>query len=1044
MRFDLHPGAVQRVRRAHHLLRLRGCAFEGGQAGDVIHRPELLHGATEGLVRGLALKGVRRLAVAPEVDQRQRLDRRILHRVRTQFCGQLDRRVGDRNALLEVADAQVVPHQAEVELLQAHGVATRLDAFTQCLHMGRCLGRCHEPQLGFGGVEHQFLVAGFVRQRHRFCDVRGGLRTELRPVIGEPVGRDQRPRHAGPVVDLLRQRVRLLIRLECALASPGFVQGDDVVGAAEAEHVFELADPVARLTGALQQFLKVTDGLVAAEQLHQQLRSRVYHAVALVAGGEQVERLLEGIERVFHLAQAAQAEAAQIAHVRRRCEVVGRQHRLGGIEHLQRFLEGGGAACALGGEQQVAGGACAVRPGAGLEEVVRELGRLLVRGGAVELLHRVGDTQMQPLPPRTGEPLQQCLPDLLMDEGVARLTLPRDVANERRLLRIVERVEEPVAADLDERGEQVEVEVPPEDGGAGEYVAALLAHALKALADQEPHAAWDFVVIDLDVAPPEAVLVKELARLIEVAQQLFDEEGIAVGLGVDEFEQLLRGRPAAVPAEHLLDLVPRQRPQQQLLGEALAQEILQQQPEWRVRDDLVFAIGRDREDAHLRGVLAQVLDEPQRRLIGPLQVLEDEQHRLRPGGALEEVAETVQEVALLLFGGQRDRLSDIAEALPQLGQQLRQFRGAVAQRLAELAGRDDRHGALHHLDEGQIGLCALGVVTLSGEREQSEPPRLFGQLIGEAGLADAGLTADQHQRPAPVARLPDQRAQPLPLRLAADVGGAVARPGAAFARGLRLPRHLPEPPGLVEALQRRLTTVDEGDARARSEQRAGGVGDQDLTRFGMGFDARRRVDRRAEEVVILAYHVAGVQSDAQRDAASIACAMGELERLLNAGGAVDGAACRLERDHQAVARPLHLESSMFRDLVAGQRLHGTHQFARGGIPHAVRELRRPLHVSEEDRDSTFGQFLYHYSHRPVATIVHVMIRTKSESARSPLVRTYSREAGDCLKCASAHSGPARDDSPWSLRRHRCLTGGSAVHGSRFDRPAAAVLLIPLP
>ena len=83
-----------------------------------------------------------------------------------------------------------------------------------------------------------------------------------------------------------------------------------------------------------------------------------------------------------------------------------------------------------------------------------------------------------------------------------------------RLPRLVDRVEEKVVRDLAEGLQDVEVELPAEDGGEGERAHARLA--------QPRHAPED------DVANPLRQARRQ-ARLVEMAEHLTDEERIPAG-----------------------------------------------------------------------------------------------------------------------------------------------------------------------------------------------------------------------------------------------------------------------------------------------------------------------------------------------------------------------------------------------------------------------------------------------------------------------------------------------------------------------------------
>ena len=88
---------------------------------------------------------------------------------------------------------------------------------------------------------------------------------------------------------------------------------------------------------------------------------------------------------------------------------------------------------------------------------------------------------------------------------------------------------------------------------------------------------------------------------------------------------------------------------------------------------LHVAVGADQQDARSRQLPRQELHQQQRRLVRPVQVVEDEDQRLLPGRVLEEVGEAVEEAEARLFGrqlggagwspGSRSRTSETTSAM---------------------------------------------------------------------------------------------------------------------------------------------------------------------------------------------------------------------------------------------------------------------------------------------------------------------------------------------------------------------------------------------
>ena len=167
-----------------------------------------------------------------------------------------------------------------------------------------------------------------------------------------------------------------------------------------------------------------------------------------------------------------------------------------------------------------------------------------------------------------------------------------------------------------------------------------------------------------------------------------------------------------------------------------------------------------------------VLEQVQGRLIGPVQIIE-EQHvggGVRP--SLDERQEVREQVMSLLGRWQLDRCGDVVNALTERRDESRDFRRRLAQRLAKRVGRHTG-GALHDLDPGDEWRRALRFIAPSG---QGQAPALAGlgqDLLGEPRLPDTRFAAQKEQS-ALSAR--DQPVEELAgigtLGFASDVGGA--------------------------------------------------------------------------------------------------------------------------------------------------------------------------------------------------------------------------------------------------------------------------------
>ena len=193
--------------------------------------------------------------------------------------------------------------------------------------------------------------------------------------------------------------------------------------------------------------------------------------------------------------------------------------------------------------------------------------------------------------------------------------------------------------------------------------------------------------------------------------------------------------------------------------------------------------------------------------------------------AFDELADAVQQVAALLLRRQGHRLGDVGIADAQLGHELGDLGRVLAECLAQRLGRHLARRCLDVLDGRQVGRCALLIDAVTGEHAQTQPLRLGGRLLDETCLADARLAGHQDESTAGLAGLLHSAHQPRPVLGTGDERRTVRGRQDAAALGV-LPRHLPQPPCGIDALELELAAVFELGARG-AEHAAHGIGGVD-------------------------------------------------------------------------------------------------------------------------------------------------------------------------------------------------------------------------
>ena len=171
---------------------------------------------------------------------------------------------------------------------------------------------------------------------------------------------------------------------------------------------------------------------------------------------------------------------------------------------------------------------------------------------------------------------------------------------------------------------------------------------------------------------------------------------------------------------------------------------------------LDVAVGGEHQDSITANIAGEVLEEEQRRLVGPVDVVQEENDRLGRGHAADEPGHAVEQAQPLGFAFQQGRLWEIREALVHLGNQLRHL-GRAAPQLTQ----QRRVGAAadvlpKRFDERQVRHGNLALVAVPREHLRAAEAGVDGELTGQAALADPGL-AHEHDERAVAGQHPFQR-----------------------------------------------------------------------------------------------------------------------------------------------------------------------------------------------------------------------------------------------------------------------------------------------
>ena len=230
------------------------------------------------------------------------------------------------------------------------------------------------------------------------------------------------------------------------------------------------------------------------------------------------------------------------------------------------------------------------------------------------------------------------------------------------------------------------------------------------------------------------------------------------------------GRPveaaSADLADEVLDVVGREAREPHSGDLLVPAQVDQRVAELLRHVGLGVAERRDDEQAGVGGGPPEVAQEQERRMVGPVPVLEDEQDGRMPAGRDQELDDRrVQPVALRVLVG-RDGVGEVADTGGEVRQQPLELAAARPEVGAE-AGRIDRASQpVERLGERPVRRRHDGVAG-PVEDERAAGRGLVGELAHQPALPRAGLAGDERDPPALAGRPRHERAQRRKLARAA-------------------------------------------------------------------------------------------------------------------------------------------------------------------------------------------------------------------------------------------------------------------------------------
>ena len=267
-------------------------------------------------------------------------------------------------------------------------------------------------------------------------------------------------------------------------------------------------------------------------------------------------------------------------------------------------------------------------------------------------------------------------------------------------------------------------------------------------------------------------LAVEAALGAEQAHDLVDEERVALGRFVDRAHDAVGRAPSGDALDDRGDVALVQTAQRQPL--AVADDVAERAGERRVQARLGLAIGPDDEDRRVAQVDRDEAEQEQRRLVGAVQVVEDQHEWAGRRRGPQERRDGIEELKARGVGLARSDVRDGGRA--QLGgheirDEAREPRGRLG---AEPGDGDgdlplDRQAA-QDAQPRPVRRRAAAVPRATPQDERAGLDGFSAELVGEGRLADARVAGDHEQPAAAPQGTAEAMAQLCELALAADEG----------------------------------------------------------------------------------------------------------------------------------------------------------------------------------------------------------------------------------------------------------------------------------
>jgi len=199
--------------------------------------------------------------------------------------------------------------------------------------------------------------------------------------------------------------------------------------------------------------------------------------------------------------------------------------------------------------------------------------------------------------------------------------------------------------------------------------------------------------------------------------------------------------------------------------------------------DLDVAVRADDEHAAMGELLAQELEQRQRRRIRPVQIVDDEDERRLLRALRQKTSDRIERAEARMLGEHGPDRQTLVGTTEEIGNHGRGVRRSVTDHELELVRGARLHAVTQDLHPRPVRRCAWLLIAAAPQRQRALVFGELGEHLGASRFADTWLAGEQHDLALPFERRAQQAPEAGKLSCTSDEARVRAR--GTGARGLR-------------------------------------------------------------------------------------------------------------------------------------------------------------------------------------------------------------------------------------------------------------------